>query len=284
MHVTVNGVRLFFDVAGPKLVPHGPAMRERPTLIVLHGGPGFDHSGLKPEFDVFADIAQVIYLDHRANGRSDAGPQNAWTLQQWGEDVKGFCDALGIERPIVYGVSFGGYVAQAYATQFPDHPAKLILSATAARIDPALSATKFRELGGDAAGEAAHRFFTEPGLETAIAFLEHCRPLYSVTRQLDPDRGARAIENYEVMFDFFQPGGEEARMDYRAALARIQCPTLVVSAEHDPILPAPLQDELLAALPDGIGRLVRLSNCGHFLTDNWPDFERAMRAFILEEL
>lgn len=39
MHVSVNGVRLFFDVEGAKLVPDGPAMRERPTLLLLHGGP-----------------------------------------------------------------------------------------------------------------------------------------------------------------------------------------------------------------------------------------------------
>jgi hypothetical protein len=39
MHVLVNGVRLFFDVEGAKLVPDGPAMREKPTLLLLHGGP-----------------------------------------------------------------------------------------------------------------------------------------------------------------------------------------------------------------------------------------------------
>ena len=44
MHVLVNGVRLFFDVEGASLVPDGPAMRGKPTIVLLHGGPGFDHS------------------------------------------------------------------------------------------------------------------------------------------------------------------------------------------------------------------------------------------------
>jgi pimeloyl-ACP methyl ester carboxylesterase len=44
MWVRVNGVRLFFDVEGAGLVPDGPRMREKPTLVLLHGGPGFDHS------------------------------------------------------------------------------------------------------------------------------------------------------------------------------------------------------------------------------------------------
>jgi pimeloyl-ACP methyl ester carboxylesterase len=50
-------------------------MREKPTLLLLHGGPGFDHSIYKPTYSSLADCAQVIYLDHRGNGRSDAGPR-----------------------------------------------------------------------------------------------------------------------------------------------------------------------------------------------------------------
>jgi pimeloyl-ACP methyl ester carboxylesterase len=127
MHVLVNGVRLFFDVEGAKLVPDGFAMRERPTLLLLHGGPGFDHSSFKPAYSALADIAQVIYLDHRGNGRSETGPQEDWTLAQWGDDVRAFRDALDIRHPIVLGVSFGGFVALSYAIRHPSHPAKLIL-------------------------------------------------------------------------------------------------------------------------------------------------------------
>jgi proline iminopeptidase len=82
MHVRVNGVRLFFDVEGAKLVPDGPAMREKPTLLLLHGGPGFDHSIYKPAYSALADAAQVIYLDHRGNGRSEDGPREGWNLAQ----------------------------------------------------------------------------------------------------------------------------------------------------------------------------------------------------------
>jgi proline iminopeptidase len=59
MHVHVGDVKLFFDVEGAKLVADGPAMREHPTLLLLHGGPGFDHSSFKPAFSQLADIAQV---------------------------------------------------------------------------------------------------------------------------------------------------------------------------------------------------------------------------------
>ncbi len=50
MYVSVNGTRIFFDVSGEKLVPDGKRMRERPTLLLLHGGPGGDHSTFRPLF------------------------------------------------------------------------------------------------------------------------------------------------------------------------------------------------------------------------------------------
>src|SRR6476659_8330186 len=119
MYVHVNGARLYVDVEGAGLVPDGPRMREKPTLLLLHGGPGFDHALFKPAFSAVADIAQVIYYDHRGNGRSGGDDPATWNLAQWGDDVKGLCDALGIAKPIVLGHSFGGYVAQAYATRHP---------------------------------------------------------------------------------------------------------------------------------------------------------------------
>src|SRR2546426_9938109 len=90
MWARVNGVRLFFDVEGASLVPDGPSMREKPTVVLLHGGPGLDHSIYKPSFSSLADIAQVIFLDHRGNGRSEPGPQETWTLAQWGDGVRAF--------------------------------------------------------------------------------------------------------------------------------------------------------------------------------------------------
>ena len=100
MRIRINGVRLFFDVEGAKLVPDGPSLSKKPTLILLHGGPGFDHSSFKPYFSQFADIAQVIYLDHRGNGRSDRGSPQDWTLNRWADDVAAFCEVLSIEKPM----------------------------------------------------------------------------------------------------------------------------------------------------------------------------------------
>ena len=133
MRVQVNGLRLFFETEGTKLRIDGSSMREVPTLLLLHGGPGADHSIYRPTFSALADIAQVVYLDHRGNGRSDRGSVEQWNLSQWADDVRAFCDALEIKKPIVYGASFGGMVAMAYATRHPAHPQALALVSTTAQ-------------------------------------------------------------------------------------------------------------------------------------------------------
>ena len=133
MRINVGDSRIFFDVEGTKLRPDGPHVREVPTALLLHGGPGFDHSNFKPDLSPLADVAQLVYLDHRGQGRSDRTAPDRWTLNHWADDVKAFCEALEINRPNVMGHSFGGFVAMAYAMRHPGHPAKLILSSTAAR-------------------------------------------------------------------------------------------------------------------------------------------------------
>ena len=72
MQLEVNGTRLWFDVDGPALVPDGSTMRERPTVVLVHGGPGgFDHTYFKPDFTALTPHAQVVYLDLRDHGRSE---------------------------------------------------------------------------------------------------------------------------------------------------------------------------------------------------------------------
>jgi pimeloyl-ACP methyl ester carboxylesterase len=81
-----DGAPLFVDVEGSGLVVDGPSMRERPTLVLLHGGE-VDHSWFKPRFSVLADAAQLVYLDHRGFGRSDRSSPSSWTLERWSDDV-----------------------------------------------------------------------------------------------------------------------------------------------------------------------------------------------------
>jgi pimeloyl-ACP methyl ester carboxylesterase len=280
LRVDIGGCRLFFDVEGPKLRPDGPRMREVPTLLLLHGGPGADHSIFKPAYSQLADIMQVVYFDHRGDGRSDGRDDSEhWRLSQWGNDVKSLCDALEIERPIVMGVSFGGYVAMSYALRHPDHPAKLILCSTAASPSKKdIQVEVFERLGGAEAGAAARAFLEDPTRDATRDFRRLCGPLYHRSPH-DRDVDARTIWNARLMAEFRR--GERETMNFLPELHRIKCPTLVMVGEDDPMTPVPCSEEIVAALPPDLVRFERFAGAGHGIVADQPErFLEVIRAFI----
>ena len=100
MYVHVNGTRLFFDVAGPGLRPCDGVLAEVPTLLILHGGPGSDHSAVKAPLLPLADRYQLVWIDHRGNGRSARQRPGASGRSTSGPTTsRRFCDALGIVKP-----------------------------------------------------------------------------------------------------------------------------------------------------------------------------------------
>jgi proline iminopeptidase len=284
MKVLVNGVHLYFDVEGAALRPHGESMVALPTLLLRHGGPGADHTLYKPAFSALTDVAQVIYLDHRGNGRSDLSTPEHWHLDQWADDVHAFCLALGIERPIVYGASFGGMVAMAYATRHPQHPGKLVLVSTSAQGASHAQAKvqMFGRLGGDAARELARRRFIDgdTGPEVLRAWLEVALPLYTRT-PIDPCMWPRIQANPAVTAWFNRPGGEASSFDLLPALGHIACPTLVLGGTLDPMLPIECQRDIAAALPAHLMRCREFVGCGHGVVPDAADEAMArLRAFI----
>lgn len=278
MRIQVGDGRLFFDVEGAKLVPDGPRMRERPTLLLLHGGPGFDHSTYKPNLSPLAEVAQVIYLDHRSNGRSDRTAPDRWTLENWADDVRAFCAALEIEKPIVMGTSFGGFVAMVYGTRHPDHPGKLILCTTSGKWRLARVLEVFERLGGKAAREAARAYWENPAVETMADYIRICIPLYNHNPS-GPELFSRSIFNAQVATTF--AAGEQRDFDILSRLSRIKCPTLVMGGEDDPVTPMQDSQDIAAALPKQWVRLERFAAAGHGIVNDAPErFIEVLKDFI----
>jgi pimeloyl-ACP methyl ester carboxylesterase len=268
-----GGVRLYVDVDGMGLVPIDGKMVERPTLLLLHGGPGVDHASYKLGLHEMRDTAQVVMYDHRGNGRSDRRAPDEWNLDTWADDVVRLCEALGIEHPIVFGNSFGGFVAQRYLGRHPDHPAKVILSSTAARPHKAATIEMFRRLGGDEAAEAADVFWNGPPDEAARArYLEVCGPLYT-QRPGNLFGSVEMVRNTDLFAHW--NAGENERFDLRPDLAEAQCPVLVMAGEHDPVCPMSGAEEIAASLPPGLVTFERFSESGHGVFRDEP--ARAMQ-------
>ena len=119
MFASVRGTRIYFDVEGIGLVPDGTAMRERPAAMVIHGGPGGDHSGFKPGYTPLAARMQLVYFDHRGQGRSDRANPASYTLDENVEDMEALRRHLGLGPIVSIGTSYGGMVAMAHAARYP---------------------------------------------------------------------------------------------------------------------------------------------------------------------
>jgi len=273
-----DGVRLYVDVTGFGLVPVDGKMVERPTLLLLHGGPGLDHATYKLGLHEMSDVAQVIVYDHRGQGRSDRRTADEWNLDMWADDVVRLCDALGIERPIVLGGSFGGFVAQRYIGRHPDHPAGVVLGSTVARWDGDAVLAKFLELGGFEASDAAAAFWAEPTPETRQVYLSVCGPLYTQS----PGNTFEMVEMVRTpeLFAHWN-AGEHHTMDLRADLGRARCPVLVLAGQHDPVCPMAGSEEVAASLPADLVQFERFAQSGHGVFRDEPDLAKAvLRDFI----
>ena len=268
MYIGVNDTRLFFDVEGAKLAEEEACLANRPTLIVLHGGPGFDHSFFGNDHALLSDRAQIVYVEFRGNGLSDRSSPENLTLDQWTDDIAGLIDVLGIERPMLLGFSFGGFIAIKFAARYPDKLSKLILVSTLAKVIPERSAEMFGRLGGPEARKLAEALFSGGGTDVQRRFFETCIPLYWAGRPR-LDRFARSqgpAELFDHLIENIIPS-----MDLSGEARAITCPTLMISGDEDPITTPKDMDDLANAILDNVLTFERIAGARHFIADDAPE-------------
>jgi proline iminopeptidase len=98
------------------------------ALIALHGGPGLDHTMFGEWLDPLGDACRLLLVDERSQGRSEPSAADTWTLDQHARDVDALATALGLERYVVLGHSFGAFIALQHAVDFSGRPAGTVVS------------------------------------------------------------------------------------------------------------------------------------------------------------
>jgi proline iminopeptidase len=287
VRISIGNIRLFIDVEGIGWQAEETALHSRPTVVLVHGGPGSnDHSHYKPAFSALTDVAQVIYYDHRGNGRSDRSVPEKWNLAQWAQDLKALCDALEIEHPYVIGTSFGGFVVQAYLAAYPGHARKAVLCSTSARLNFPRVLDVMERLGGKTARATAERFWCgEDPVASLEEYVKICSPLYMRAAAAPADQvvgiAARSYRNLDVVRHFIRPGGEAHSFNHLPLLPNVRCPTLVLAGEDDPITTFEDAEEMASALPQHLVTFERFKHCGHpTYTDAPLRTFRLIREFI----
>lgn len=122
--IPVEGARIYHHVLGSR----------GPHLIVLNGGPGFDHNYLhaSPVWNELAANRRIVFYDQRGTGRSLAENDSAMDLAAQIEDLEALRANLSVDRIDLLGHSWGGYLAMAYAARHSEHIAHLVIVDSAA--------------------------------------------------------------------------------------------------------------------------------------------------------
>ena len=282
MRLSVNDTELYFDVEGAALVPDGPTMREHQAVLVLHGGPGFDHAYFKPSPSTLIDVAQLVYLDQRGQDRSGRVPVESCTIEQMADDAAVFCRTLGIERPVVLGHSFGGFVALHLALRHPDVVGSLILVDTAASsADMAGAMERLEERHGPEVRAAAEPVFGGDASEGAMADFER---LVAPAYVHEPEKVGPVLETLgrssfarEVAAHYF--GNRAALYDVRDRLGEIRVPTLVMVGAKDWLIPPSASRVIAEGIPDA--ELIVIPEAGHFsFIERSEAYADAVRRFL----
>jgi len=264
--VTINRLRLHYLDWGTE---------GKPPFLLLHGGSAYAHwwDFVAP---ALAENFRVIALDQRGHGDSDHVTPPAYGTRHYLADLQQFIATLGLHKPVLMGHSMGGHNSIIYATQHAQELAALILVDTDAAY-PEAAVQFLRKLGEKPAKEfgsfveAISRFQLLPR-ETYIS-TEKLRYLASFAFHERPDGKWTAKLDRKTLF--------RDPIDGRPFLSQITCPTLIVRAEHSPLLSHEKINRLVSNLPNG--RWVEVKDTyHHVMLDNPEGLVQAVREFLAD--
>jgi len=284
MRAKLRGTEIYFDVEGAGLVPDGGRMVEKPPAFVIHGGPGGDHTGFKPGFSPLAERLQLVYFDHRGQGRSATGDPKTYVLDENVEDMEALRLHLGLGPIVSIGTSYGGMVAMAHAARYPESVSKLVLIVTAAPGGFHERAKAIVAERGTAEQAAVCEELWAGKLDTVEKvrrYYEIMGPLYA--RNYNPEAAkasrARGIISPDALNHAFKPGGFLRSYDLRPELSRITTPTLIIAGKHDWICAPEFSEEIHRLIPHS--ELAIFERSGHSpQVEEREAFTERLRGFL----
>jgi proline iminopeptidase len=268
-YVVVGGKRLWYRTEG----------QGRP-LLLIPGGPGFSHTYFWPHFSGLAKDFTVIYFDAYGRGKSErAKAQSEYTFARDVDEIEGLRQALRLSTISVYGQSYGGMVAQAYATKYPQSLDHLILA------DTFHSAEMWQKGNDDIWNVRLQDQMPElwDRLQTIRGSGKlSCDPEYqklqgdmpaALAYYYDPSHADNAsygaIEsNLDVYCQLAGPdadvilGGDIARLDFRPLLGQIATPTLILAGRFDRVAIPRFAIEFKRLMPQAT--FVMFEKSGHY--------------------
>jgi proline iminopeptidase len=280
-----DGVRLFYTIEG-----EGPE-----TLVVVHGGPGFSLESVRADFGPLAARRRVIYYDQRGNGRSSLiDNADALALSRHIADLEALRRHFALEKMVLLGNSWGGFLISAYAVAHPDRVERMVLDTpappTLAHYRQFVRSIEARTARMSEAEQARLRAF-RPGTwfeaGDPVAACEAFTGLILRAYVFDPAAALRVRGNLcagspEAVRRTPSVGQEIRRSlgeyDLRSDVRRVTAPVLVIHGIADPV-PLEGSRDWAAGYPNA--RLLLMHRSGHLVHLEEPAaFFAAVEAFL----
>jgi proline iminopeptidase len=268
------------------------------SIVVLHGGPDFDHAYFLPDLDRLADTYRLIYYDQRARGKSAEHVRGEdVTLASDVDDLDKVRQHFRLDSTTLLGHSWGAVLAMEYALRHPTRVSRLILMnpAPASAADVAVFRKAYVDKLGDAAMSqqkqiVASRAYQDGDPDAVAArYRIHFRPafvhaedferLMTTMKAAFVAQGKEGIVNARVAEDrLMHDTWEVPGYDLLPKLRALKVATLVIAGDHD-FIPVETAANIAQAIPGA--KLVTLQNCGHFSYMECPgDVRTALDAFF----
>lgn len=255
MYTKINDCRIYYEVHGKE---------DGDTIFFIHGAPGLgDCRADRKAFAPLEETHKLVFLDMRGSGRSEEKPP--YTHEQWAADIDELRKQLNVDKIVIHGGSYGGYMALEYVTRYPQHVSHVMLRDTKPGSDRQDVATK-RALEADLPGltedELVRMFAGEMhSNEELKSVFFALQPLYTV--EYDPVVANEKIDNifYHYETHNFAFSVNQPTFNLRDKLPSIDVPVLVSVGRHDWITPVDASEEIASLIPRS--ELVIYENSGH---------------------
>lgn len=239
-------------------------------LLLIHGFP-HDHTLWEPQLEGLHDVARVIAPDLRGFGLVEDVP-HTMTMDDYAADVKSQMDRLGIAKAVIGGLSMGGYVALAFAANYPEALLGLVLCNTRAVSDNEQAregryATAQKALDEGMAGIAEGMLPKMISERSELAHPDLSMAVENMMARQSPEAVAAAARGMAI------------RPDRTPMLGTIKVPVLVISGSADTLIPPAESEAMAEKIADG--EVVVIPGVAHLSNLEDPEaFNAAVRKFL----
>jgi proline iminopeptidase len=258
-------------------------------IIIIHGGPGFDHIHMLP-FKKLADKYQVIFYDQRTTGKSSGNPDSlSITVDKFVSDLESIRKGLGLNKIILIGHSWGARLSMEYAIKYSMNLDKLILLSPSGTMDfmnqyleniqkktDEESRIKIKEI------EKSDSFKNRELKTIENYYNISIKPFFYVknkSKLLDLTMLEKTAKNQSIVAELLIK--EIMPKNILNDLKGISCPALIIHGESDP-LPIEVPQEVHKNIPNS--KMIVLEKTGHFMFAETPEQTiTAIREFLKDE-